>query len=415
MLKLFKNTTLNKTILLCSIGGILELFDFMIFLFFIDVFKSVFFPNKTQFIANLQTLSIFMVGYFARPFGGILFGHFADKQGRKKPFTWALFLMGLPALGMAMMPSYSQIGIYSPLLFLCLRVLQGFSLGGEFPTAVTILTERTTEKERGFATAILSSSACIGVLLGSIVALLVHKLFSHHALIEWAWRIPFLLGALLAFLGVYLRRSQMLLQTPIQKNDRLPVLIVLQKHFKQIFRAISVGCVISFSSFCFLFWPHFLNDYFHYPMKETLMVNTIGLVLLIIFTIFFGCMSFYIKRETIYRTAGFLLIMCSYPLLLLWKVSTEWALLLSYIGFALLFGAANAVYSGFIAELFPKEVCCTGTALSYNVTTAIVCGTLPLSVTYFCHFINPFFVMFFGLIMVGLLALSYKNNVVKSY
>lgn len=410
MKKVISHSTLRKTILLCSIGGMLELFDFMIFIFFIDVFKTVFFPHASHFLASLQTLSIFMVGYFARPFGGILFGHFADRKGRKKPFSWTLFLMGLPALGMALLPSYGEIGVYSPLLFLALRILQGFSLGGEFPTAVTIMTENTTEKERGFATAVLSASACIGVLLGSLSALLMHQFFSMQQLIGWAWRIPFLFGALIAFLGVYLRRSQVVLQLPTVKNNRLPIYIVIRDHFKKVLRAITVGSVISFSSFCFLFWPHFLNTYFHYSVKETLMLNAMGLVLLIVFTLFFGWMSFYVNRVTIYRFAGLLLVMLSYPLLLLWKTHVLWELLFSYTMFAFLFGAMNAVYSGFIAELFPSDICCSGTALSYNMTTALVCGTLPLVVTYFCQFDHPITVMLFGLITVGLLAASYTNQ-----
>ena len=409
MFQQIKNNPIKKTIALCTIGGVLELFDFMIFVFFIDVFKQVFFPNNSDFIASLQVFAIFAIGYLARPIGGVIFAHMADKHGRKKPFSLTLCFMGLPALGMAALPGFATLGIFSPILFLLLRILQGLSLGGEFPTAVTIITEHTTEKQRGFATAILSAAACIGVLLGSAVAMITHQVFSHAQLISWGWRLPFLFGALLAFFGVYLRRSMqetIYFKHTAQVIERLPIATVFRYHFPQVLRAIGIGSVISFSSFCFLFWPHFLNTYFHYPLKETLMINTIGLILLIIFTLGFGLLSFRITRDVLFRYAGLALIIFSYPLLILWDQHSAWALFLSYFCFAIFFAPVNAVYSGFIAELFPTRVCCSGVALSYNLTTALVCGSLPFIVTFACKWENPLYVMLFGLIIAGILAFA---------
>lgn len=413
MFQTVKKSVSNKTIFLCSLGGSLELFDFIIFIYFIDVLKQVFFSNASPHMASLQTFAIFTVGYLARPLGGIFFAHFSDRLGRSKPFSLTLLFMGVPALGMALLPSYATGGIYSPLLLLFLRILQGLSVGGEYPIAITIIKEQTNEKERGYATAMLSAAACIGVLLGSAVSALMHHLFSSQDLIGWAWRLPFLLGAGLAFLGVYLRQS--LSQSVAFPNHRqpasqLPIVIVIQHYYRQVLRAIGISSVISFSSFCFLFWPNFLHTYLHYPINQTLLTNTIGLILLILFTIAFGYLSLYVSRIKIYRLSGFGLILFGYPLLLLWKVHAEWSLLLSYVCFAFLFAGVNSVYSGFIAELFESSVCSTGTALAYNTTTALVCGTLPLLVTYLCQFENPLFVMLFGLLSAGFMAIGFQKG-----
>lgn len=164
-----------KTLALAALGGALEFYDFIIFVFFATVIGELFFPaDMPEWLRQLQTFGIFAAGYLARPLGGIIMAHFGDKVGRKKMFSLSILLMALPTLMMGALPTYQTIGIAAPLLMLLMRMLQGAAIGGEVPGAWVFVAEHVPYKRIGIACGTLTAGLTVGILLGSVVATLIN-------------------------------------------------------------------------------------------------------------------------------------------------------------------------------------------------------------------------------------------------
>jgi MFS family permease len=203
-----------RTLALSALGGTLEFYDFVIYVFFAAVMGHVFFPpHSPDWLVQLQTYGIFAAGYLARPLGGIVMAHFGDLQGRKRMFTLSILLMALPTFAMGLLPGYDAVGVWAPVLLLLLRVLQGAAIGGEVPGAWVFVSEHVPARRVGFACGTLTAGLTVGILLGSVVATVMHARFSPAELTGYAWRIPFLLGGVFGLVSVWLRGY--LQETPI--------------------------------------------------------------------------------------------------------------------------------------------------------------------------------------------------------
>ena len=230
-----------KTLTLAALGGALEFYDFIIFVFFAAVVGELFFPaDIPEWLRQVQTFGIFAAGYLARPLGGIIMAHFGDLVGRKKMFTLSILLMALPTLAIGLLPTYASMGIVAPLLLLLMRILQGAAIGGEVPGAWVFVAEHVPEKRIGIACGTLTAGLTVGILLGSVVATLINTSMTPQGIHDGGWRIPFLLGGVFGLLAMYLRRW--LQETPIflemQKRkalaQELPVKAVALKHQKAV-------------------------------------------------------------------------------------------------------------------------------------------------------------------------------------
>lgn len=210
-----------KTLSLSALGGALEFYDFIIFVFFAAVVGKLFFPAEMpEWLRQLQTFGIFAAGYLARPLGGIVMAHFGDLLGRKRMFTLSIFLMAVPTLVMGLLPTYEQIGIWAPLLLLMMRVVQGAAIGGEVPGAWVFVSEHVPARHVGYACGTLTSGLTAGILLGSLMATLINTVFSAAEVLDWAWRLPFLVGGVFGLLAMYLRRW--LHETPVFAEMQQP-------------------------------------------------------------------------------------------------------------------------------------------------------------------------------------------------
>ena len=203
-----------KVLGLSALGGALEFYDFIIFVFFAAVIGHLFFPpDMPDWLVMIQTFGIFAAGYLVRPLGGIVMAHYGDKVGRKRVFALSVFLMSISTLGMAMLPTYATIGVLAPILLIVLRMLQGAAIGGEVPGAWTFVAEHVPARRVGMACGFLCSGLTMGILLGSLVATAINWSFTAEQVSAWAWRLPFFLGGIFGLLAVYLRRW--LSETPI--------------------------------------------------------------------------------------------------------------------------------------------------------------------------------------------------------
>ena len=203
-----------KTLVLSALGGALEFYDFVVFVFFATTMGTLFFPaDMPEWMRLVQTFGIFAAGYLARPLGGVLMAHFGDLSGRKRMFLLSILLMALPTLLMGLLPTYAQAGIAAPLLLLLLRILQGAAIGGEAPGAWVFVSEHVGPRHRNLACGSLSLGLLAGILLGSLVARAVNAMLDEAQLMAWGWRLPFLVGGVFGLLAMRLRRQ--LHETPV--------------------------------------------------------------------------------------------------------------------------------------------------------------------------------------------------------
>lgn len=226
-----------KTLTLSALGGALEFYDFVIFVFFATTMGALFFPaDMPGWLKLVQTFGIFAAGYLARPLGGIVMAHFGDMAGRKRMFMLSILLMAIPTLAMGLLPTYAQVGVLAPILLLLLRIMQGAAIGGEAPGAWVFVSEHAGERHRALACGALSAGLCTGILLGSLVARAINATFDEATVLDWAWRLPFIIGGLFGFIALVLRRQ--LHETPVFAEMQarkglaveLPLKTVLNEH-----------------------------------------------------------------------------------------------------------------------------------------------------------------------------------------
>ncbi|WP_240125225.1 MFS transporter [Thermomonas alba] len=237
-----------KTLVLSALGGALEFYDFVVFVFFATTMGALFFPaDLPAWMRQVQTFGIFAAGYLARPLGGVLMAHFGDLTGRKRMFLLSILLMALPTLLMGLLPTYAQIGIAAPLLLLVLRILQGAAIGGEAPGAWVFVSEHVSPRHRNLACGSLSLGLLAGILLGSLVARALNAWLDEAQLLAWGWRLPFLLGGVFGLLAMVLRRQ--LQETPVfaelqarrRLASELPLKAVLRDHAS----AVALGMLLT--------------------------------------------------------------------------------------------------------------------------------------------------------------------------
>jgi len=217
------------------IGNALEYYDFFLYSFFVSILSPLFFPSTDPLTALMMGFGVFAVGFVARPIGALFFGHWGDKYGRKKALFSTLLLMAFSTVGIGLLPVYEKIGIFSPLLLIIFRLFQGFAAGGEVNGAAILGLEHTSLEKRGFVGALINSSAGVGAILATLMG----ALFTNGFMPEWAWRIPFCLGGLVAFVGLYLRYH--LAEGEKSQPRKIPLLDVIQNHPLSFLKAIGVG------------------------------------------------------------------------------------------------------------------------------------------------------------------------------
>lgn len=376
-----------KTLSLAALGGALEFYDFIIFVFFAAVIGDLFFPaDIPDWLRQLQTFAIFAAGYLARPLGGLIMAHFGDSQGRKKMFSLSILLMALPTLAMGLLPTYATLGIAAPILLLLLRVLQGAAIGGEVPGAWVFVAEHVPEKRIGFACGTLTAGLTAGILLGSVVATLVNTTLGAQGIVEGGWRIPFLLGGVFGFIALYLRRW--LHETPIfiEMQSRkalaaeLPLKTVILNCKKEVAISmlltwlLSAGIVV-----VILMTPTLLQKQFGIAAASALQANSLATVMLLAGCICSGLAADRFGASKTLIVGSLLLAICSW---LFYRTVGEHPGMLfpcyALAGFSV--GVVGAV-PYVMVRAFPAEVRFTGIAFSYNVAYAIFGGLTPIFVT----------------------------------
>ena len=376
-----------KTLTLAALGGALEFYDFIIFVFFAAVVGELFFPaDIPEWLRQVQTFGIFAAGYLARPLGGIIMAHFGDLVGRKKMFTLSILLMAVPTLAIGLLPTYATAGLAAPLLLLLMRILQGAAIGGEVPGAWVFVAEHVPARRIGIACGTLTAGLTVGILLGSVVATLINTQLTPQAIHNGGWRIPFLLGGIFGLVAMYLRRW--LQETPIflemqQRKalaQELPIKSVVLKHKQAVVVSmlltwlLSAGIVV-----VILMSPVWLQKQYGFAPALTLQANSVATVMLCV-----GCLlaGLIVDKVGASKTfiVGSILLACSSWLFYHLAGTHPEQLFLLYGLVGLCVGVVGAV-PYVMVRAFPAEVRFTGISFSYNLSYAIFGGLTPIAVT----------------------------------
>ncbi len=376
-----------KTLSLSALGGALEFYDFIRFVFFATVGGQLFLPaDLPDWLRLMQTLGIFAAGYLARPLGGIVMAHFGDLLGRKKMFTLSIFMMAVPTLIMGLLPTYAQIGVMAPFLLLLMRVIQGAAIGGEVPGAWVFVSEHVPARNTGYACGTLTAGLTAGILLGSLVATLINTVYTTEEVADYAWRIPFLLGGVFGLFAVYLRRW--LHETPVFAEmqarkalaEEVPLRAVLRDHRGAIVLSmlltwlLSAGIVV-----VILMTPALLQSLYHITPLDSLKANSMAIVLLSLGCIGTGALADRIGAGRVFVVGSLMLLASSWTFYHTLPTHPEWMFPL-YALTGLCVGIVGAV-PYVMVKAFPPAVRFSGLSFSYNMAYAIFGGLTPMAVT----------------------------------
>ncbi len=378
-----------KTLSLSALGGALEFYDFIIFVFFAAVVGKLFFPvDMPEWLRMMQTFGIFAAGYLARPLGGIIMAHFGDLLGRKKMFTLSIFMMAVPTLIMGLLPTYAQIGLWAPILLLLMRVIQGAAIGGEVPGAWVFVSEHVPQRHIGYACGTLTCGLTSGILLGSLVATFINTLYTPVEVADYAWRIPFLLGGVFGLASVYLRRW--LHETPVFAEmqarktlaEEVPLKAVLRDHRGAIAISMLLTWLLSAGIIVvILMTPTILQTAsYGFPAAVALKANSLAIVCLSIGCIVAGALADRIGAGRVFLFGSFGLLLSSWTFYHSLAANPDWLFPL-YAVTGLFVGTIGAV-PYVMVKAFPAVVRFSGLSFSYNLAYAIFGGLTPMVVTF---------------------------------
>ncbi len=370
----------KKLLFLSALGGVLEFYDFVIYAFLTPYLSKEFFPTQDHTLSLIMTFATFSIGYLVRPLGGIIFGHFGDKLGRKKTFTFSILIMALSTLSIAFIPSYAVIGIAAPFILITGRILQGLSLSGEIPGALTYVSESMPEK-KGFACGIIFFSLILGIGFGSLILAMLQACFTEQVLLIWGWRIPFVIGGIFGLLSYFLRRqlkeSQLFLKI---KNEtaRFPIMDVLLKAPRNCLLACFLtGSSAAAPTLLLLFTPTYITSVLNISSNSYVWWNTVAVFLAAFFSFVLGLLADKTNLKALCFIVLVSTIILAYPIFIIFSNYFDFYFIALFMC-AFLAGAYGGSIPGFLPELFATSYRYSGIALSYNVGFAIFGGLAPL-------------------------------------
>ncbi len=385
MAKLTRND--YHTLALAALGGTLEFYDFIIYIFFAAAISQLFFPpDMPDWLRQVQTFGIFAAGYLARPLGGIVMAHFGDLFGRKRMFMLSILLMAVPTLAIGLLPTYASIGIAAPLLLLALRILQGAAIGGEVPGAWVFVAEHVPPHHVGFACGTLTAGLTGGILLGSLVATAVNRAYDPAGLLAEGWRVPFILGGLFGLVSVWLR--QYLHETPVFKEmqarqqlaEELPLKTVVRAHRPAVALTMLMTWLLSAAVVVMiLMTPTLVQKLYGIPAATALQANSLATLFLSM-----GCITFGALADR-YGTGRVLLAGCAALGVTSWLFYQQMGVaperiyaLYALCGFFV--GVIGVVPSAAVMQ-FPPAVRFSGLSFAYNVAYAVFGGMTPVLIS----------------------------------
>jgi len=352
------------------------------------VFNKLFFPNYDPLVGTLLAFATFSVGFIARPVGGMVFGHYGDRIGRKKMLYLTLMIMGLATTIIGLLPTYASIGIWAPILLVTMRLAQGFGLGGEWGGAVLMAVEHAPANRRGFYGSWPQLGAYVGLLLSTLVFRAVSKL-PEADFLSWGWRVPFLISLILVIVGVWIRMT--IAESPVfaklkeQKQEaKMPIVEAIKKHPKNIL--IAMGARFAENGLFYVFTVFSLT-YISTHLQIPRVVGLNGLLWAAFLGIFFcpawGALSDKVGRRSVYIYGAVACGVLAFPFFTMLDTKTPWVIAVAIIlpvilGHAAMYGPQ----ASFLSEMFSARVRYSGASLGYQLASIFAGGLSPLIATW---------------------------------
>ncbi|MCW2370994.1 MFS transporter [Sphingobium sp. B11D3D] len=408
-----ETATLRRAIAASALGNATEWFDYGIYAYGVTYISAALFPGDLD-DAVLFALATFAISFLVRPLGGLFWGPLGDRLGRKSVLAFTILLMSGATLAVGLIPSYASIGLWAPALLILLRMVQGFSTGGEYGGAATFMAEYAPDKRRGFYGSFLEFGTLAGFSFGAILMLSFSMLLGEAQMYEWGWRIPFLVAGPMGLVGMYLRSRME--DTPVfraHESEARPSVSLRQlmhSHWRPMLVVGGLVVALNVVNYTLLsYMPTYLERRIGLTAQHALIVPIVGMLFMMLFLPFAGSLSDRIGRKPMWRFSLIGLPVCVVPLYLLMGTGFLGATI-AFVLLGLLYVPQLATISATFPALFPTAARFAGFAIAYNVSTSIFGGTAPAIgsglITLTGNELMPAFYMMLAC-LVGLVALRF--------
>jgi MHS family proline/betaine transporter-like MFS transporter len=378
---------LRKVIAATSLGNGLEIFDFTVFSFFAAMIGAQFFPATDPMTSLLMAVGTFGAGFFMRPLGAMVIGSYADRVGRRAAMTTTIWLMALGTAAVGLCPPFATLGIAAPLIVIAGRLLQGFAAGGEVGAATTFMIEAGPVSRRGFLVSWQLASQGAAALLGASLGVVLSRTMTPDALATWGWRIPFLVGLLVAPVGLYIRRQlhESPVRSPREGDARTPLAELYREHGKTIVLATLMMMGGTVSMYVIVYYmPSYLTRVMHMPPTTGYLSATLSALLLLIISPLSGLLADRIERRKpiVVFTSGCTALLVVPVFLLITHAHSALPVLCGVGMISALMALGSGAGTLLLLEVFPAHVRASGLAIPYALGVTLFGGTAQFIVTW---------------------------------
>lgn len=380
----------KKALVVSALGNVLVWYNFALFMPFLPILSKYFFPINDPILRDVVTFAAMSMGLFMRPIGSLIFGPIGDKIGREKAISLAILLMAVPTFLIGLIPSYEKIGIWSPILLVLLRTLQGISMGGEYTAAMVHLVEIAPSNHRGFFGSFSDAGSQIGVLLSGQALLFLYSLFPEGDIYQYAWKIPFFMAIILVpFAFMHPKKEN----EPVEANaPKKRLTATLAEYKTEILSTIAITAFSAIGFYTLLnFLPYYLVNEKILTLKEAATCSVIANVSIITSILVSGYMSDFHSRK-VFLQSGMITVTIVTYIMFLCNISDTFAWYMIHISYGLCIGMYYGGRAAFFSESFPKHIRCTGVSVSLSIAQAVFGGGISIVLKY-CVVASKYFVV----------------------
>jgi MHS family proline/betaine transporter-like MFS transporter len=401
-------------------GNCVEWFDFAVYGFLATYIGAVFFPSDNPTASLLATFAVFGAAFFVRPLGGLVFGPIGDKLGRQRVLALVIILMSAASFAIGLLPTYATIGIWAPILLVFLRLLQGFSVGGEYGGAGSFVAEYSPDERRGYMVSWLMVSTLIGFLMGSVVVTALSALISEDAMSSWGWRIPFLIAGPLGIVGLYIRLR--LEETPefraletTGEVAQAPLKEAFVENWRQILQVAGIAIIHNVGFYMvFTYMPTYFSTELGFGQTASFVSIVLAGLTGLVLVPPLGALSDRVGRKPLLLTACACFALLTYPLFVLMNTGNLVAAILAHLALAVIEAIFISTSIAVMTELFPTRVRYGGYSIGYNFSVAIFGGSAPFLATWLISVtgnpLSPAFYVIFAAVATLLTVLTVRET-----
>jgi len=376
--------TRRKVIMAGLVGNVMEWYDFAVYGYFASIIGAHFFPSENPAVSLIAAFGAFAAGFLVRPLGGLLIGRIGDRIGRKRAMVVSVMAMAVPTVLIGLMPTYQMIGIAAPVLIVVLRIVQGLSVGGEYTSSLIFLAEHAKPGYRSRTSIWGMWGATAGIMLGSAIGALISDLLTPAQLLNWGWRVPFLMGSLVAITGYFIRRS--IHAAPPVGASKTPIRDTFGKHKVPVIKLalLNVGFGVAFYA-AFVYSVTYIKTIDKLSESIALNLNTLNMAILLALLPLTAWLSDKFGRKPMILLGSALLTFGAIPIFHMLHTTDPMTIFLGELGFVV---AIAIMTGGLVAtnvELMPAAIRCTGLAFAYNASIGFFGGTTPMIVAWLIH------------------------------